>query len=134
MTTLKWRIAILLVIVFLAGVATGFFGGARHARHLFIGRHGAHFGARMQEHLKRELHLTPEQSEKIAPILERMSSQLAEIRRETSQRVGDTMRESHRAMVPFLTPEQQAKLDKMKERHRRVLRIRGDHPPPPHEH
>ncbi len=29
---LKWRIAILLVIVFCAGAATGFFGAVHHAR------------------------------------------------------------------------------------------------------
>jgi len=133
-SALKWRIAVLLVIVFLAGVATGFFGGARHARHVFIGRHGAHFGERMQHHMKRRLDLTPEQSEKIAPILERMSTQLAEIRNDTGRRVAETMSQSHREMAPILTPEQQAKLEKMKKRHKRILRLRGDHPHSPHDH
>ena len=131
---LKWQIAILLVIVFLAGVATGFFGGARHARHVFMGRHGAHSGERMQHHLKRRLHLTPEQSEKIGPILERMSTELTEIRDETGRRVAETMSRSHREMAPILTPEQQAKLEKMKKRHQRILRKRGDHHHRPHEH
>jgi len=128
----KWWIAIALVVVFMAGVATGLLAGARHARHLFFARHSAHFGPRMEHHLKRQLGLTPEQSEKVAPILERMSSQLAEIREETGRRVAQTMGESHREIAPILTPEQRAKLDKMKERHRRILQRRGDLPSHPH--
>ncbi len=121
-TALKWRIAIVLVLVFFAGVATGVLGGARHARHVFLAKHSAHFGDRMREHLKHELKLTPEQYEKVAPIIDEMGKRLEVIRDETSQRVADTMGESHSQLVPLLNEKQRAKLDKMKRRHQRMLR------------
>ncbi len=124
---LKWRIAIVLVIVFAAGVATGLLAGARHARHVFFARHSAHFGDRMREHLKQELKLTPEQYEKVAPVIDEMGARLELIRDETSKRVADTMGESHNKIVPLLNEEQRSKLDRMKRRHHRMLRFRGIH-------
>ena len=126
---LKWRLVIGLVIVFLAGMATGLFAGAWHARNVVTGRHSAHFHHRMEKRLTRELNLTPEQARQAAPILDRLSQELETIREETSQRVRQTMNQSHSEMVPLLTPEQREKLEKMKARHHRILRKRGHHHP-----
>ena len=127
---LKWWMAAALVVVFLAGIATGLFAGAMHARHVFAGRHGGFIGQRMREHLRRELQLTPEQYEKIAPILDQTSTRLDAIREETGRRVGEAMNDSHQQIIPLLTPEQREKLDRMRERHRSILRMRGAMPPP----
>ena len=124
---LKWRIAIGLVLVFLAGVATGLFAGARHSRHKFIARHGEMVGDRMREHLKRHLDLTPEQLSQVEPILDETAKRLRAIRTETTERVSQTMEDSHRHLAPHLTPEQQAKLEQMKERHLRILHRHGGH-------
>lgn len=129
---LKWRLAILLVIVFFAGLATGLFAGARHARDMFFVRHSAHMGERMREHLKRELKLTPEQFEKVAPILDDLSAKLEAIRNDTSTRVTDTMQQAHSDLAPLLTPEQREKLQQMKKRHQRMIRARGEGHPHPH--
>jgi Spy/CpxP family protein refolding chaperone len=129
----KVWLAISLIGVFVAGIASGLFAGAIHARHLFMGRHGGFTGQRMREHLRRELHLTPEQYEKVAPIIDRTSAQLEAIRNETGQRVAQTMKESHSEIAPLLTPEQREKLERMRERHRHIIRLRGGLPPP-HEH
>ena len=129
---LKWWLALGVVVVFFAGVATGLFAGAWHARRVFFGGHSAQFHQRMRNHLQRELQLTPEQSEKVGPILERMTQQLDAIREETRHRVAATMGQSHDEMIPLLTPEQQQKLNEMRERHRRMLPM-GDDPPPPGE-
>ncbi len=125
----KWWLALALLFVFFAGAATGLFAGAWHARHIFFIRHGEHFHDRMRDHLKRELGLTPEQNEKVAPILDRLSNRLEEIRTETDKKVAETMTQSHQEIVPFLTPEQRAKMEKMRERHQRMLRMRGSFPP-----
>lgn len=127
---LKWRIAILLVIVFCAGIATGFFGAVHHARQIFWERRSFHAGDRMREHLRRQLDLTPEQYEKISPILDQMSKRLDVIRDETSKRVAETMSDSHQQMIPMLTPEQRAKLERMHERHQHMLTLHGQPPPP----
>jgi len=126
-TALKWRIAIVLVIVFAAGVATGVLAGARRARHIFFAKHSAHFGDRMRGHLKHELKLTPEQYEKAAPIIDEMGKRLDFIRDETSKRVASTMEESHSQIVPILNGEQREKLERMKRRHHRIMRFRRGH-------
>jgi len=130
--TLKWWIAVAGVVVFLAGTAVGLFAGAFHMRHRgFVFRHGPPGGERMQEHLERELRLTPEQSAKIAPIIQRMSAQLDTIREETSARVKQTMTSSHQEIEPLLTPEQRERLNQMRDRHEHMLHRRDFRRPPP---
>ena len=132
---LKWWLGFGFVVVFLAGFASGILAGALHVRAVFLGGHGAHFHQRMRDHFQHELHLTAEQSAQVAPILDRMTQELDTIREETGRRVAQTMNQSHDEMIPLLTPEQQKKLDEMRERHRHFLRGQhpGQPPPPPDE-
>lgn len=124
-SALKWRIAIGLVLIFCAGLATGAFLGAWRTREVFIGHHAAVGGERMRRHFERQLDLTPEQLKQAEPILNNAAARLQEIRMETGKRVAETMEQSRRELMPHLTPEQQARLDKMKERHLR--RMHGRH-------
>ncbi len=126
-SSLKWRIAIGLVLVFLAGLSTGVFAAAWHARHTFAGRHGAHMAERMRERLKTELNLTPTQLDEMKPLLENTAKRLQQIRVESGQRVSETLAESHQQLATFLTPAQQAQLAVMKKHHRHLLRL---HPAP----
>lgn len=127
----RW-LAFAFVVVFLAGIATGLFAGALHAHHFMAGEHdGVQMGQRMREHLRRELQLTPEQYEKVAPIIDATSARLESIRSETGRRVSEAMNESHDQIVPLLTPEQRQRLEQMRERHRHMIRLRGGLPPPP---
>lgn len=119
---LQWRVTLVLVLVFFAGLASGLFAGAFHARHVFVGRHGPSMAGRMREHLRHELRLTPEQFGKIAPVIDRSAEQLELIRRETSSRVAATMEASSREIVPLLTSEQRERLDRMREKHQRMRR------------
>jgi len=88
-------------------------------------------GERMREHLRRALDLTPEQAEKIAPIVDATSAKLEAIRIESAQRVRNAMEESERQISPELTPDQQKKLQKLKREHQRSLMHHGFKPPPP---
>lgn len=115
----KWRLTLGLVIVFLAGLAIGLFAGAFHARRVFVARHGPLMAGHMREHLRHELHLSPDQFEKIAPMIDRSAEQLEEIRRVTSGRVEETMDESRREIAPLLTAEQRERLERMREKQRR---------------
>lgn len=128
---LKWWLAISLVVVFFAGAALGLFACALHARHFFFHRHGPQVAERIRMHLQRELKLTPEQSEKISPTVDRLATQLETIRKETSERVGAAMNESHHEIIPLLTPEQRERLDRMRERHQRIMVHMRDFGPPP---
>ncbi len=128
MKTWKWQLVVALVVVFLAGVATGLFAGARHAHFRFIMHHSEKTGDRMRRHLERQLHLTPDQTGQVGPIIDRAAEQLEVIRKETSTRVARTMGQAHDEMVPFLTPEQRQRLEEMKHKHQQMMR---SHEPPP---
>ena len=131
MQTLQWRILLGLLLVFFAGAATGFFGGAWHAHRIFGERHGRMMGERMRERMERQLDLTPEQVQVVDPILRKTAQRLQEIRAETGQRVSQTMEESRRELAVHLTPEQTAKLERMRQHHLRMLHWRGERWPPP---
>ena len=127
---LIWWSVVGVLVVFAAGMATGMFVGARRAQDALVFKHRKHMGDRMRQHLIRELELTPEQIEKVSPIIDDTSRRLQEIRSESGRRVTETMRESHAAIGPHLTPAQRERLDTMKLRHRRSTHHRG---PAPHD-
>lgn len=132
---LQWKLIAGFVLVFLAGGITGAFVGARHVRDKFFhSPHRAYLKDRMGERLRVQLKLTPEQIEKVSPIIDRASTQLEEIRIETAQRVHRTMAEAHREMAGSLTEEQRKKLQQieLRHQHRRAFRERR-HPPPPED-
>ncbi len=132
----KLWLALAFVLVFLAGAALGVFAGALHARHVMTHGRGPFAGERMRRHLQRQLNLTPEQAAKIDPVIDRTSAQLESIRRETAERVSQTMNESHREIVPLLTPEQRDRLEQMRQRHLRMMgrhNFGPPHGPPPNE-
>jgi len=117
---LKWKLIVGFLLVFVAGVMTGAFFGASHARHLFFGPHHRQtMSDRMLHRLRVQLHLTDEQAAKISPVVDKAVVDLEEIRRSTGQRVQETMKEAHREMAANLTEEQRAKLRDMEERPRR---------------
>jgi Spy/CpxP family protein refolding chaperone len=91
--------------------------------------------ARMKDHLRSELKLTPEQMEKISPIVDRTTSQLEQIRMETGKRVHETFVKAHEEMSTVLTYEQQQRLQRMAQQHRRMHMFHGGGPPghPPDE-
>jgi Spy/CpxP family protein refolding chaperone len=129
---LKWKLAFAFLLVFVAGVTTGGLLSTLHVRRHFLGPpHSGAVGDRMREHLRRALDLTPEQAEKIGPIIDATSAKLELIRIESAQRVRNAMDESERQISPQLTPEQQTKLQKLKREHHRILMHHGFKPPPP---
>jgi len=128
---LKWKLAFAFLLVFIAGVTTGGLLSTHHVKRRFLGPpHSGDVSDRMREHLQRALDLTPEQAVKIAPIVDATSAKLEAIRVETAERVRNVMEESKREMAPQLTPEQQEKLKKLKQKHIKILKRHrfGPHP------
>jgi Spy/CpxP family protein refolding chaperone len=132
-SALKWKLALASLLVFVAGAATGAFFGFHHlAHHIILGPpHSGDVPDRMREHMRRELDLTAEQEKKLAPIIDATSAKLETIRVETADRVRTVMEESKKEVAPFLTPEQQKKLDKLESEHRKMMLHHGFLPPPP---
>jgi Spy/CpxP family protein refolding chaperone len=132
---LKWKLVIGFLLVFLAGLTTGSLAWNWHRRPWGPPRSGA-LAQHMTERLRRELALTPDQSAKIAPIIEQSAKKLQTIRVESAQRVRQTLRETHLQISPELTPEQRKKLAAIEEKHRhRREHHRGlwGSPPPPEQ-
>lgn len=129
--TLKWRIAVGVLIVFVAGIATGVFATAWNLQHRRGGGPRADVIAeRMRRHLAMRLRLSPEQLGQISPVIEKTAGRLDTIRAETGRRVAETMDQSRRELAPYLTADQLNRLDQMRERRRRGMR-RGHFSLPP---
>jgi Spy/CpxP family protein refolding chaperone len=125
-SALKWKLAFAFLLVFIAGVTTGGLLSTHHIKRHFLGPpHSGDVSGRMREHLQRALDLTPEQAAKIAPIVDATSAKLEAIRVETAERVRQVMEESKNEIAPQLTPEQQKKLQELKQRHIKILRHHG---------
>ncbi len=129
--SLRWKLIAGFILVFMAGAMTGVFFAAMHTRHIFSEVHQPGVMAtRMKQHLGRELNLTPEQEAKISPIVDKMTTQLQQIRMETGRRVRQTFLDAHQEMAASLTEEQRKKLREMEERHHAWHSRHGGHGPP----
>jgi Spy/CpxP family protein refolding chaperone len=120
---LKWKLIAGFLLVFVAGGITGGFVAAATIRHyVFAASHHAVVAQRMRDRLKAQLDLTPDQVAKISPIIDRTAAQLESIRKDTARRVHDTFADAHRQIAADLNPEQQAKLEQLRQHHHRMLR------------
>jgi hypothetical protein len=129
---LQWKLIAGFILVFIAGGMTGAFLTVSHSRRMFVEAHDPGvMSRRMRERLRVQLKLTPDQVSKLSPIIEKMASQLEQIRMETGQRVHGTFVQAHREMAAYLSDEQRAKLEQIEARHRRWHRMHGAPPEPP---
>jgi Spy/CpxP family protein refolding chaperone len=78
-----------------------------------------------------ELKLTPDQMQKISPIIDRAASHLKTTREQTMRSVHEIFTQTHHEMQPFLSPEQRIKLEEIEKHHRHLLHRHGFMPPAP---
>jgi Spy/CpxP family protein refolding chaperone len=130
--SLRWKLIVAFILVFLAGAATGFFS-ATHFGHSIFFRHApaGSIAGHVKEHLRAELKLTPEQVAEISPIIDQATASLEAKREQTGREVRAIFEGMHARIAPLLTPEQQKRLDQMEQRHRQMMRRHGFQPPPP---
>jgi hypothetical protein len=118
---LKWKLIFGFVLVFVAGGVTGGFVAASTIRHYFLaGSHHSIAAERMREHLRAQLNLTPEQMAEVSPVIDKTAAQLEEIRKDTARRVHETFATAHQQIAADLNPQQQAKLEQLRQRHHRM--------------
>jgi len=122
--SLRWKLILAFVLVFLAGAACGFFG-AVHVHDFFARMDPGSMAQHMKQRLRGELKLTPEQMQQISPIIDRATSQLKTKREQTMRDVHEISEQAHRDMQPFLTPDQRTKLEELEKRHRHLLHRHG---------
>jgi Spy/CpxP family protein refolding chaperone len=128
--SLRWKLILAFVLVFLAGAACGFFG-ALHAHYFFARMDPGSMAQHMKQRLRTELKLTPEQMQQISPIIDRAASELKTKREQTMRDVHGIFKQAHRDMQPFLTSEQRTRLEELEKRHRHLLHRHGFMAPGP---
>jgi protein CpxP len=79
------------------------------------------------ERMTDDLNLTPDQKAKIQPILDQARPQLEQIHREAMEKTKALMDNVRTQIRPMLTPEQQKKLDEMKNDRMHRRGDRGQH-------
>jgi Spy/CpxP family protein refolding chaperone len=133
---LQWKLIAGFLLVFIAGGMSGAFLAVYYSHHVFAQMHEPGLVAsRMKERLRSQLNLTPEQAAKIAPIVDRMATELETVRMDTGRRVHQALMQGHHELAAILTDEQRRKFEQMESRRRRWHRFDGGpHPEPPPDH
>ena len=81
------------------------------------GHHGGWAGGNPMEHMTKQLNLTSDQQAKVEPLVDQASPQIIAIHREAMQKTKAIMDRTMDQIRPMLRPEQQQKLDSMKQAH-----------------
>lgn len=93
---------------------------------LYAGEHGGPHGPGgpehgfSLEHVAKELDLTAQQQAQVAPIVEQVKPQMKAIHEEAMAKSRAVMETASAQIRPLLTPEQQAKLDKLQAAHEKM--------------
>ncbi len=144
MNVLRWKVALYLVAIFAAGSVSGWVLGAKTAKQQMlkpppqgdIVRH-------MQQDMKNQLALTPEQAEKIDQIFAKFSAEMKPLLDNHMAKVRQTVSERNSQIAAILTAEQQTKFEQLEKQRREQWQSRrhrgprnptnnpGDVPPPP---
>ena len=127
-----WQVYLVLIGIFVAGGLSGWVvanGVAR--RHAHLPPHPEVWISRQMEHVARELQLTPEQKERIQPIVKRDIEELTKLSRQSMRTVHGILERMETDIMAQLTPEQRTKYEHiLKERRaarRQMLEQRGPH-------
>lgn len=128
-----WKVVLAFTAIFLAGSVFGGLLTVRFGSHLAPKRNPAPLPPAVLRHLADRLDLTPEQKEKIRPmvdraeeeirpILERSNETVRFLRQQSLKETGVIMRRLQQDFSGELTSEQRKKLEKIQERQRELLR------------
>jgi Spy/CpxP family protein refolding chaperone len=111
-----WKLILGLLALFSAGFATGVLASVKLIQHVVKRNTNLDFwvGDRMSEYQKR-LKLTPEQKEKVRPLLEKAGHGFQGIVGDAFLQVIPLVQETQDQVRQQLTPEQQAEFDKMRD-------------------
>jgi hypothetical protein len=120
----NWKSLLLLVLVFFAGLAVGVVGTRVVVRHMVQNAitHPERVQTFMERNLTRKLRLDNEQQVKLHDILTDARGQLTSLRKEFQPQAAEVLTGADKKISALLTPEQQERYDKFKERNWPALR------------
>lgn len=142
-----WKVILAFAGIFVAGLLVGGLVTLRVVKSLAPPRLGSpeQFSPLLMKRISSKLELTPEQQEKIRPLIARAADELHQMRRTVWTNSQAVMERVDGEIAAVLTPPQKLKFDQMREEQRervrrfteeRNRRLRdshrsGEHPPPP---
>ena len=118
----RWLTIAALLAIFLAGAVTGWLfphPGRPHGP-----PRGADLAAHLRTRLTKDLALTPQQIEKLNPIITESATELDKVRHDSEERATKMMDDMHAKLAAILTPEQLEKLAALRERRRAMREAR----------
>lgn len=126
----NWKSVLLLVLVFLAGVGIGVLGTRASVRRVVQQAiaHPEKVQLLTERKLTRNLHLDTEQQVKLHAILTESRGQLRDLRKDFQPRTAAVFRTTDEKIFALLTPEQQARYQKLKIDERPLFRALRQEP------
>ena len=124
MTSLgKRKLATYVVVIFLAGAASGALVAWQVSRRVPVApMTPAEIGARLRARFQTRLDLTPEQRQKVDPMIDQAMLRVETIHQETASHVFANVSQLHEQMLTVLTPEQKTKFEAFERERRDYLR------------
>lgn len=121
-----WKVILALVALFLIGGVTGTAVTLKVVKQIVANRSNPERVPQLMLHeYERRLDLTPEQVEKIRPIMQRTGREMWELRAEMTGRTFQIIRHSNEQIAAELTPEQQKRFEELKTELRERYRQQG---------
>lgn len=90
------------------------------------GGRGWHGHRNVLEHMTETLNLTPDQKAKVQPILDQAKPQVIAIHQEAMQKMKAVMDDTTSKIRPLLKPDQQQKLDNIRQAHENMRKAMKD--------
>ncbi|MFA6545844.1 MAG: hypothetical protein WCS99_15610 [Limisphaerales bacterium] len=125
-----WKVVLALVVLFVSGAATGTLITLKVVKRVVEGRSNPERVPQFMLHeYERRLDLTPEQMEKIRPIVQLTGREMMELRGEMSGRAFQIFRRSNEKIAAALTPEQKQRFEELQAELRDRYRAQGQQGP-----
>jgi Spy/CpxP family protein refolding chaperone len=119
----KWKLGLYVLAIFLAGGGSGALIAWKMSRSAAIAPlPPAEIGARLRARFQSRLNLTPEQVQKIDPMIDQAMHRVESIRQETANQVFANVSNLHQQVLTVLTPEQKATFEELERERRNYLR------------
>ena len=119
----KRKLAAYVVAIFLAGAGSGALIAWQVVRRIPVTPlPAAEIGARLRARFQARLDLTPEQVQRINPLIDQAMRRVEIIRGETASHVFANVSNLHEQVLLVLTPEQKAKFEQLERVRREYLR------------
>jgi Spy/CpxP family protein refolding chaperone len=119
----KRKVGLYVLVIFLAGAGTGALITWQVCQRTPVGPlPPAEIGARLRARFQSRLDLTPEQVQKIDPLIDQAMRRVEAIRSETASHVFANVSNLHEQVLVVLTPQQKAKFEELERERRDYLR------------